>query len=103
MKQCPVQPLYDRIVVDLIANELTTESGIVIPDAASEKPTQGIVLAVGTGKIKDDGSLRPLSVKIGDQVMFSKHAGQSHKINDTEYHIIREEEIVAVIRPSIKS
>lgn len=100
MKTCPLKPLYDRVVVDLIANESVTESGIVIPDAASEKPTQGIVLSVGTGRIKDDGSLKPLSVKPGDRVMFSKHAGQSHRVDNTEYHIIREDEIVGVIRSS---
>lgn len=98
MSNCPVQPIRDRIVVELIENETVTQSGLVIPDAATEKPTQGITLAVGTGRIAEDGTIVPLVVSVGDKVMFSKHAGQSIKVEGREFHILREDEIVAILK-----
>lgn len=98
MKSCPVQPIRDRIVVELIENETVTAAGLVIPDAATEKPTHGTVLAIGSGHVAEDGTIVPLVVAVGDRIMFSKHAGQTVKVNDAEYHILREEEIVAIIK-----
>lgn len=98
MKECPLQPIRDRIVVELIESETVTQSGLVIPDAATEKPTQGTVLAVGSGRIAEDGTIVPLVVSVGDRVMFSKQAGQPVKVEGGEYHILREDEIVAILK-----
>lgn len=98
MSNCPIQPIRDKIVVTLIENETITESGLVIPDAATEKPTQGKVLGVGSGRITEDGTIVPLAVSSGDTIMFSKQAGQSVKINGQDYHILREDEVVAIIK-----
>ena len=92
-----IKPIKDRIVVRLVELEQRTASGLVIPDTAQEKPTQGEVVAVGTGRVDERGVLQPLSVKIGDRILFTKHAGQTLKVNQEDVHILREDEIIAVI------
>jgi len=92
-----IRPLHDRVVIKRIEAERTTASGIVIPDSAGEKPDQGEVLAVGNGKILEDGSVRALDVKVGDRVLFGKYAGQSVKIDGEEVLVAREEDILAVV------
>lgn len=91
------RPLYDRVLVKRLEGEHETLSGIVIPDTAVEKPSQGEVIAVGKGGILKDGSRHQLDVKIGDKVLFGKHAGQIVKIDSREMLVIREKEILAVI------
>ncbi|MEO6421408.1 MAG: co-chaperone GroES [Candidatus Nitrotoga sp.] len=92
-----VRPLHDRVVIKRMEEERKTESGIVIPDAATEKPDQGVIVAVGNGKYGDDGKLLPMSVKVGDKVLFGKHARQTFKIEGQEYITMHEEEIIGVI------
>jgi chaperonin GroES len=92
-----LRPLHDRVVVKRIEAERKTASGIVIPDTAGEKPDQGEVLAVGNGKILDDGKVRPMAVKVGDKVLFGKYAGQSVKVEGEELLVLREDDIMAVI------
>ena len=92
-----LKPLNDRIVVKRTEEEERTSGGIIIPDTAKEKPIQGEVKAVGSGKLMEDGSRRPLDVKVGDRVLFGKYAGTEIKIDDMEYVIMREEEILAVL------
>jgi len=93
-----LRPLHDRIVVERLEQETKTASGIVIPDQAAEKPDQGKVLAVGNGKILEDGKVRPLDVKVGDKVLFGKYSGQTVKIDDKEYLVMREEDVFAVVQ-----
>jgi len=92
-----IRPLHDRVVIKRIEAERTTASGIVIPDSAGEKPDQGEVIAVGNGKILENGSVRPLDVKVGDRVLFGKYAGQSVKVDGDEVLVAREEDILAVV------
>lgn len=92
-----IKPIRDRIVVKSIPKETQTQSGIVIPDTATEKPMQGDVLAVGTGRIAENGSIVPLTIKAGDKVLYGQHSGQTVKIESEEYLILREEEIMAVV------
>jgi chaperonin GroES len=92
-----LNPLHDRVVVQLSEPETTTPSGIVIPDNAKEKPSTGQVIAVGTGRVFDNGTKVPLTVKVGNTVMFGKHTGQSVKVNGEEYTILREEDIFAIV------
>jgi chaperonin GroES len=92
-----LKPIRDRIVVQMLEAETVTKSGLVIPDAAAEKPSQGDVLAVGTGKIAEDGTIVPMVIQTGDRVLFSKTAGQKVKIDDQEYLIMREEDVMAVV------
>jgi len=92
-----LKPLNDRVVVKRIEEEERTAGGIIIPDTAKEKPIQGEVLAVGTGKLMEDGSRRPLDVKAGDRVLFGKYAGTDIKIEGEELLIMREDDILAVI------
>jgi len=92
-----LRPLHDRIIVKRMDQETKTASGIVIPDAAAEKPDQGEVLAVGNGKILDDGKVRPMSLKVGDRVMFGKYAGQAVKVDGQELLVMREDDIVAIV------
>jgi chaperonin GroES len=92
-----LNPLHDRVVVQLAEPETTTASGIVIPDNAKEKPSTGQVVAVGTGRVFDNGTKVPLTVKVGNTVMFGKHTGQSVKVNGEEYTILREEDIFAIV------
>jgi len=92
-----MRPLHDRIMVKQLAEEEKTAGGILIPDTAKEKPHQGKVVAVGKGKIMEDGSVRPLDLKVGDKVLFEKFAGSTVKIGGDEYMIMREDEILAIL------
>jgi chaperonin GroES len=91
------RPLSDRILVKRLEEERKTASGIVIPDTAAEKPDQGEVIAVGKGKILEDGKVRPLEVKMGDKVLFGKYAGQTVKVKGEELLVIREEDVMGVL------
>ncbi len=92
-----IRPLYDRIIVKRIDQQRQTASGIVIPDTATEKPEQGDVIAVGTGRLLQDGSVRPLQVKKGERVLFGKYAGQTVKVDDQELLVLKEEDVLGVI------
>ena len=92
-----IRPLYDRIVVKRIDEQETTRNGIVIPDSAQEKPQQGEVLAVGNGKRLEDGSIVALDVKIGDRILFGKYSGSETKFADTEYLIMREDDVLGIL------
>lgn len=92
-----IRPLHDRVIAKRIEAERTTASGIVIPDSAGEKPDQGEVLAVGNGKLLDNGELRKLDVKVGDRVLFGKYAGQAVKVDGQEVLVLREDDILGVI------
>ena len=92
-----IRPLHDRIVVKRLEEERKTASGIVIPDTAAEKPDQGEVLAIGTGKILEDGKVRPLQVKVGDKVLFGKYSVQSVKVLGEELLVMREEDVMGVV------
>ena len=95
-----LRPLYDRIIVRRLEQQRQTASGIVIPDTAAEKPEQGEVTAVGSGRLLQDGSVRPLQIKPGDRVLFGKYAGQAVKIDGEEYLVMREEDVFGVIEDS---
>ncbi|MDM9558723.1 co-chaperone GroES [Bordetella petrii] len=92
-----IRPLYDRIVVKRIEQQRKTASGIVIPDTAAEKPEQGEVIAIGSGKRNADGSICALELKVGDQVLFGKYAGQAVKVDGEELLVMREEDVFAVL------
>ena len=92
-----IRPLHDRVVVRRIEEERTSPGGIVIPDSAAEKPVQGEVLAVGNGKILDNGDRRRLDVKVGDRVLFGKYSGTEVKVSGQEVLVMREEDIMGVI------
>ncbi|MDA8416025.1 MAG: co-chaperone GroES [Betaproteobacteria bacterium] len=92
-----IRPLHDRIIVKRLEEERKTASGIVIPDAAAEKPDQGEVLAVGKGKVQEDGSVRTLEVKVGDRVLFGKYSGQAVKVDGVELLVMREEDVMGVV------
>ena len=92
-----IRPLHDRVIVKRLEEERTTASGIVIPATAAEKPDQAAMVAVGTGKVLEDGSVRPLEVKVGDKVLFGKYAGQTVKVGGEELLVMREEDIVGVV------
>ena len=92
-----IRPLQDRILIKRVDEEQKTAGGIIIPDTAKEKPQEGRVVAVGNGKVGDDGKLRPLDVKKGDRVLFSKYAGSEIKLDGEEHMIIREEDVLGVI------
>jgi chaperonin GroES len=92
-----IRPLQDRLVVKRLAEEEKTKGGIIIPDAAKEKPIEGEVIAVGSGKFSDDGKQRPLDVKKGDRVLFGKYSGTEIKVDGVEHLILREEEILGII------
>ncbi|AGH83172.1 MULTISPECIES: co-chaperone GroES [Ralstonia solanacearum species complex] len=92
-----LRPLHDRVIVKRLDNETKTASGIVIPDAAAEKPDQGEVLAIGPGKKDDKGNPIALDVKVGDRVLFGKYAGQAVKVDGQELLVMREEDIMAVV------
>jgi chaperonin GroES len=97
MKGTKIRPLHDRIIVKRLAEEDVTKGGIIIPDSAKEKPIQGEVVAVGTGKLMEGGQVRALDVKVGDKVMFGKYSGSEIKVEGVEQLILREDEILAVI------
>ncbi len=92
-----IRPLQDRIIVKRVQEEEKTKGGIIIPDTAKEKPIEGKVIAVGNGKVQEDGKVRPLDVKAGDRILFSKYAGTEIKIDGEEHLIMREEDILGVI------
>jgi chaperonin GroES len=92
-----IRPLHDRVIVKRIEEERKTPGGIVIPDNAAEKPDQGEVLAIGTGKVMDDGKVRPLAVKVGDRVIFGKYSGSTVKVDGDELLVMREEDIMGVV------
>ena len=91
------RPLHDRVVVRRLESEEKTKGGIIIPDTAKEKPIEGEVLAVGNGKILEDGTVRKLDVKVGDRVLFGKYSGTEVKIDGEEHLIVREDDILGVI------
>ena len=92
-----IRPLQDRILVKRLEAEEKTASGIIIPDNAKEKPMEGEVIAVGNGKILDDGTVRKPDLKVGDKVLISKYAGSEVKINNVEHLILREDDVLGVI------
>ena len=92
-----IRPLQDRIIVKQLEEEDKSAGGIIIPDTAKEKPHQGKVMAVGNGKVMEDGKIRKLDVKVGDRVLFEKFAGATVKIEGEDYMIMREEEVLAII------
>lgn len=92
-----VKPLHDRVLVEPMEAKETVKGGIIIPDSAKEKPQEGTIVAVGDGKILDDGSKRPMSVKKGDKVIYSKYAGSEIKIEDKEYLLMREDDILGIV------
>jgi len=92
-----IRPLHDRVVVKRIEEERKTAGGIVIPDSAAEKPDQGEVIAVGNGKILEDGKVRPLDVKIGDRILFGKYSGSTVKMEGDEYLVMREDDIMGIV------
>jgi chaperonin GroES len=98
-----LRPLGDRVVLKPIDREEKTRSGIVIPDTAKEKPQEGLVEAVGTGRILDSGQRVPMELKVGDKVLYSKYAGNDFKPDEVEYLIISEKDVLAVVATSGKS
>ena len=92
------RPLHDRVLVKRVEEESKSAGGIIIPDTAKEKPQQGKVMAVGKGKVKDDGDLAPMDVKEGDTILFGKYSGQEIKLDGEEYLIMREDEVLGVIQ-----
>jgi chaperonin GroES len=92
-----VRPLYDRILVKRVAEEDKTAGGLFIPDAAKEKPQKGLVVAVGNGKVQEDGSIRKLDIKAGDKVLFAKYSGNDIKIDGVEHLIMREDDVLAIL------
>ncbi|MDZ7734895.1 MAG: co-chaperone GroES [Gammaproteobacteria bacterium] len=92
-----IRPLHDRIIIKRFEEERTSAGGIVIPDSAAEKPIKGEVIAVGNGKILDNGETRPLDVKQGDKVLFGKYSGTEVKVGSEDYLVLREEDVMAII------
>ncbi|MSP62033.1 MAG: co-chaperone GroES [Myxococcales bacterium] len=98
-----IRPLQDRIVVKRVPEEEKTAGGLYIPDAAKEKPVEGEVVAVGSGKVLEDGKVRQLDVKVGDRILFGKYSGNEIKLDGEEHLILREEEILGVIEGRSKA
>lgn len=92
-----IKPLGDRLLVKQVEAEEKTKGGIILPDTAKEKPKEGIVEAIGPGKLMDDGKVQPLSVKVGDRILFASYAGTEVKIDNKEYLIMKEEDVLAII------
>ena len=92
-----IRPLHDRILVERLEEQETVRGGIIIPDTAKEKPQEGKVIAVGTGKVTDDGKRLGLDVKVGDKILFGKYSGSEVKVDDKDYLIMREEDILAIL------
>jgi len=92
-----LRPLHDRVIIKRMEEETKSPGGIVIPDTAAEKPIRGEVLAVGKGKILDSGEIRPLDLKVGDKVLFSKYGGTEVKVEGDELLVMREEDVMAVL------
>ena len=96
-KKIKIRPLHDRLIVKRLTEEEKTKGGIIIPDTAKEKPQEAEVIAVGNGKVLDDGKKLPLDVKVGDKILFSKYSGNEIKIEGEEYLILREEDVQAIV------
>jgi len=92
-----IRPLHDRVIVKRLESETKSAGGIVIPDSAAEKPVQGKVVAVGKGKILEDGNVRPLDVKVGDKILFGKYSGTEVKVDGDDLVVMREEDVMAII------
>ena len=92
-----IRPLHDRVIVKRVEEEKTSPGGIVIPDSATEKPVEGEVIAVGNGKLLDNGKLRALDLKKGDKVLFGKYSGTEVKVSGDDYLVLREDDIMGVI------
>jgi chaperonin GroES len=92
-----IRPLQDRVIVQRVQEEERTKGGIIIPDTAKEKPQEGKVIAVGKGKVNDDGKVTPLDVKVGDRILFGKYSGSEVKLDGEEYVIMREDDILGVL------
>jgi chaperonin GroES len=92
-----IRPLHDRVVIERLDDERKSAGGIVIPDTAQEKPVRGKVVAVGPGKILENGEVRPLAVKVGDTILFGKYSGTEVKIDNKEYVVMREDDIFGII------
>ena len=92
-----IRPLHDRIIVKRIEEQEVKKGGIIIPDTAKEKPQEGKVIAVGTGKVTEDGRKIPLDVKAGDRILFGKYSGSEVKVEDEEYLILKEEDVLGII------
>jgi chaperonin GroES len=92
-----IRPLHDRVIVKRLDEEKTSAGGIIIPDTAAEKPIQGKVIAVGKGKILENGEVRPLDVKVGDKILFGKYGGTEVKVDGEDLLVMREEDVMAVI------
>ena len=95
-----IRPLHDRVILKRLEEERKSAGGIVIPDTAAEKPEQGEILAVGNGRMTDEGKLLPLDVKVGDRVLFGKYSGQTVRVKGDELLVMREEDIMGVIEGS---
>ena len=98
-----LKPLGDRVVVKPVEREERTKSGIVLPDTAKEKPQEGIVEAVGSGRLLDNGTKVPMELKVGDKILYAKYAGNEFKVDETEYLIISEKDVLAVVAGNGKS
>lgn len=98
-----VRPLHDRVLVRRLEEKEVVKGGIIIPDTAKEKPMEGEVIAIGAGKIGEDGKRQTLDVKPGDRILFGKYAGTEIKIDDQDYVIMREEEVLAILETAAKS
>ncbi len=92
-----IKPLHDRILVKRLEEEEKTKGGIIIPDSAKEKPAEGEIIAVGTGKVSEDGKVTPLAVNVGDKVLYSKYAGTEVKVDGQEYLMMREDDVLGII------
>jgi chaperonin GroES len=97
MRKMKLRPLQDRILVQRVEEETTTKGGIIIPDTAKEKPAEGKVIAVGSGKVGDDGKRIPLEIKAGDRILFGKYSGSEVKIEGEEFLIMREDDVLGII------
>lgn len=95
-----IRPLYDRIVVRRIEEQETTGSGIIIPASAKEKPQEGEVIAIGRGKRLEDGKVVPIDVQVGDRILFGKYSGSETKLENTEYIVMREDDVLGVLNPT---
>ena len=95
--ECKIRPLQDRLIVKRLDNTEKTASGLYIPDTAQEKPQQGKVIAAGKGKVKEDGSVRPMDVKVGDIIIFGKYSGQEIKVDGEEFLIMKEDDVYGIL------
>ena len=98
MAKIKIRPLDDRVVVEPVEAEETTAGGIVLPDTAKEKPQEGKVVAVGKGRVADDGKQLPLETKVGDKILYGKYSGTEVNIDEKEYLIVKEEDVLAIVK-----